>query len=81
MNRQRQDSKGLKRDKGIINPSAKRLYDLKDAACYLGRSVYSVRCLIWKGALPCVKEDGARKQYLDINDMDLFIEHNKLMQG
>lgn len=57
----------------------KRLYTLEEASEYLGRPVYSVRCLIWKGSLPVVKEDGSKKQYLDIHDMDQFIETNKVV--
>ena len=69
------DSKDFKKAQGIDNPLNKRLYDLKEAATYLGRPVFSVRGLIWKGALPYVKE--GRRQYLDIYDMDRYIERNK----
>jgi len=58
-----------------LTPLTKRLYDLKEAAHYLGRPVFSVRGLIWKGALPYVKE--GRRQYLDVYDMDRYIEQNK----
>ena len=67
--------KGFKKAQGIANPLNKRLYDLKEAAAYLGRPVFSVRTLIWKGALPCVKD--GRKLYLDVFDMDRYIEQNK----
>jgi len=69
------DSKDFKKAQGIDNPLNKRLYDLKEAAIYLGRPIFSVRGLIWKGALPYVKE--GRRQYLDIYDMDRYIERNK----
>ena len=55
----------------------KRLYTLKEAAVYLGRSVWSMRDLIWSGRLPVVKENGGRKIYLDILDLEDFIEKNK----
>ena len=32
----------------------KRLFNLSEAAAYLGRSTWSVRRLIWDGALPSV---------------------------
>lgn len=67
--------KRFKKAQGISNPLSKRLYDLKEAATYLDRPVYSIRCLLWKGALPYVKE--GRKLYLDIIDMDTYIERNK----
>ena len=69
------DSKDFKKAQGIDNPLTKRLYDLKEAATYLGRPVFSVRGLIWKGALPYVKE--GRRQYLDVYDMDKYIERSK----
>lgn len=69
------NSKGLKGAQGIGNPLNKRLYDLKEAAIYLGRPIFSIRTLIWKGALPYVKE--GRRQYLDVYDMDKYIERNK----
>jgi len=52
-----------------------RLYDLKEAAVYLGRSVKGVRELIWSGQLPVVCS--GKKQYIDVVDMDRFIEANK----
>ena len=69
------NSKELEKAQRIANPLTKRLFDLKEAAIYLGRPVFSVRGLIWKGALPYVKE--GRRQYLDIYDMDKYIERNK----
>ena len=53
----------------------KRLYNLKDAAVYLGRTVWGIRELIWSGRIPVI-QDG-RKQYLDIYDLDKYIESNK----
>jgi excisionase family DNA binding protein len=64
---------------GIINPSGykvePRLWDLNTAACYLGRSVYSLRTLLWNGELPCVKS--GKKQWIDRLDLDRWIERNK----
>ena len=69
------NSKGSKKAQGICNPLHKRLYDLKEAAHYLGRPVFSVRTLIWNGALPYIKD--GRKQYLDVYDMNDYIEKSK----
>ena len=73
--------KGSKKTRGITNPLRKRLYTLKEAGVYLGRSEYSVRTLIWNGALPVIKNPGndqqGKKQWVDILDLDLFIERNK----
>ena len=68
-------NKGSQRAQRIPNPPSKRLYDLKSAAEYLGRTVWGVRELVWKGALPVVKD--GRKQYIDFFDLNDFIERNK----
>ena len=61
----------------ICNPLGKRLFTLKEAAEYLGRSAWGMRELIWSQVIPVVKQGGCRKIYLDINDLDAFIEKNK----
>jgi excisionase family DNA binding protein len=53
----------------------KRLYSIKEAALYLGRSVWAVREMIWAGKLPYIKD--GRRILLDIYDMDEWIEKNK----
>ena len=71
-------NQGVKKAQGISNPVPKRLLTLKEAACYLGRSVWSVRELIWKGSIPYIQD--RRKQYLDIRDLEIFIEaHKKIL--
>jgi len=55
---------------------SKRLYTIKEAGIYLGRSVYSVRELIWDGKLPCVRV--GRRIQLDIRDLDEFIKKHKV---
>jgi len=57
------------------NRITKRLYTVEEAAMYLGRSVWSVRRLIWDGLLPEVRID--KRVQVDIRDLDAFIEHNK----
>ena len=64
---------------GMSNPRSplkKRLYSIPEAAEYLGRSIWSVRELIWGGKLPCVKV--GRRIHLDIIDLDQWIEKNKV---
>ncbi|HCX90552.1 MAG TPA: hypothetical protein DHT43_08600 [Deltaproteobacteria bacterium] len=53
----------------------KRLYSIKEASLYLGRSVWAVREMLWAGKIPYVKD--GRRILLDINDMDLWIERSK----
>ena len=53
-----------------------RLYDLKRAAQYLGRSVWGVRELIWAGEFRVIRD--GKKQYLDLFDMDQYIKRNRV---
>ncbi|HOE73140.1 MAG TPA: helix-turn-helix domain-containing protein [Deltaproteobacteria bacterium] len=59
----------------ISNPMRKRLFTIKEAAVYLGRPVWGVRTLIWNGRIPVI-QDG-RKYFIDINDLDDYIERQK----
>ncbi len=56
---------------------AQRLYCVKDAAVYLGRTEWGVRELIWSHELPVIKSGRGGKQYIDVFDMDAYIEKNK----
>ena len=67
--------KGSKKAQGITYPLTKRLYELKEASIYLGRPGFSVRGLIWKGALPIVKD--GRKLYVDLYDLNEYVERHK----
>lgn len=53
----------------------KRLFSIPEAAHYLGRSVDSLREIIWSGKMPIVRN--GRRIFLDIRDMDAWIEKNK----
>lgn len=60
----------------ITNPvGQKRLYSIKEASFYLGRSVWAVREMLWAGKMPYVKD--GRRILLDINDMESWIDKNK----
>ncbi len=59
-------------------PITKRLYTIQEAAKYLGRSIWSIRELIWSGKLPAVKV--GRRIHLDLYDLDDFIEQNKVRE-
>ena len=77
MDKETRIDKGLARAQGIRNPLCKRLYTLKEAAAYLGRSEWGMRDLIWKQEIPVVKNRGGRKIFLDVQDLEAFIENNK----
>ena len=61
----------------IANPMGPRLLPLKKAADYIGLTVWALRERIWAGDIPVVKFPGGRKQFIDIKDIDAFIERNK----
>jgi hypothetical protein len=67
----------IKKSKGFTNPLCKRLYTLKESAEYLGRSEWGMRELIWAGEIPVVKREGGRKIFLDIEDLNNFINRYK----
>jgi len=60
----------------IINPQSKRLYNIKEASIYLGRTVWAVREMLWAGKMPYVKD--GKRILLDIRDMDSWIEKSKI---
>jgi excisionase family DNA binding protein len=53
----------------------KRLYSIREASVYLGRSICAIREMIWAGKIPTVRFD--RRIYIDIIDLDKLIEKNK----
>jgi excisionase family DNA binding protein len=57
--------------------SVKRLYTLKEAARYLGRSDWGMRELMWAGKIPFVRTEGGKKFYFDVSDLDDYIKKNK----
>ena len=63
-----------KKAQGISNP---RLLPLKDAAAWLGLTVWAMRERIWAGQIPVVQFPGGRKQYIDTQDLEKFIQRNK----
>jgi excisionase family DNA binding protein len=70
------DNKNDKKEQKIPNLMKKRLYTLKEAAHYLGRPVFSLRTMLWSGKIPYIRD--GRKYYLDIKDMDAYIEQQKV---
>ena len=63
-----------KKAQGICNP---RLLPLKDAAAWLGLTIWAMRERIWAGQIPVVQFPGGRKQYIDVQDLENFIQKNK----
>jgi excisionase family DNA binding protein len=61
----------------IANPMCPRLLPLRKAAEYLGLTVWAMRERIWAGEIPVVRFPGGRKMFIDVKDIDAFIEKNK----
>jgi hypothetical protein len=62
---------------GTHSPTGKRLYTLKEAARYLGRSEWGMRHLIWSQLIPVVVNNGGKKIFIDVVDLDEYINKNK----
>ena len=64
----------------IQNPTGermqKRLYNIHEAAKYLGRSVWALREMYYHGKIACVRD--GRRMLFDIIDLDSWIEKNKI---
>jgi excisionase family DNA binding protein len=56
--------------------SAPRLLTVEQAATYMGRTKASVQHMVPDGALPWVRSD--RRVFLDRQDLDRWIEQNKI---
>jgi hypothetical protein len=50
---------------------------LKKAAEYLGLTVWGMRERIWAGDVPVIRFPGGRKMFVDIQDLETFIQQNK----
>ena len=68
---------GIIENKTAQGISSPRLLPLKDAAQWLGVTVWAMRERIWAGQIPVVQFPGGRKQYIDIQDLEAFIQNNK----
>jgi hypothetical protein len=54
----------------------RRLLTLKDASLYLGRSVGSIREMLYGRELPCIQK-GNGKVWIDLKDIDNWIDNQK----
>ena len=69
--------KGKKKQATLLrNKQGARLYTIQEAGHYLGRTDWGIRDLIHKGALPFIKE-GSKKWFVDVKDLDDFIDNRK----
>ncbi len=59
----------------MFNPLPKRLFTLSEAGIYMGRTVWSMRELVYAGKLLVVRD--GKRIFIDLLDMDVFISKNK----
>jgi predicted site-specific integrase-resolvase len=59
------------------SPLAPRLLSLKEAANWLGLSIWAMRERVWAGDIPVVRFKGGRKIYVDVQDAEKLIRDNK----
>ena len=69
------DSKAHRIQNPMGDRLEKRLHNVKEAAKYLGRSVWAIREMYYSGKIPCVRD--GRRMLFDIVDLDAWIEKNK----
>jgi hypothetical protein len=55
-----------------------RLLPLKKAAEVLGLTTWAMRSRIWSGDIPMVRFPGGGRRYIDIRNIEQFIERNKM---
>ena len=61
----------------VRTKSPVRLLTLRESARYLGRSEASMRVMIYKRILPVIKESERSKIWIDLKDLDAWIENKK----
>jgi hypothetical protein len=66
---------GVKKVQGITNPLPQRLFSLKEASTFLGRTLWSMRELIWAGKIPIVRD--GKRIFVDVVDLENYITKNK----
>jgi excisionase family DNA binding protein len=77
MSQKETKSRAFEYQKALHNHSGKRLYTLKEASEYLGRTVWAMRDLVYSGGVPHVRLPGERRYYFDVVDLDELIKRNK----
>ena len=61
----------------ISIPTGPRLLPLREAAKWLGLTTWAMRERIWAGDIRVVRFPGGRKQFIDVQDLESFVQRNK----
>ena len=70
------ENKSKTKAQRITNPQRPRLLSLKEAATFLGVGIWTMRDIVWSGAVPLVRF--RRRMYFDVRDLEQLIERNKV---
>jgi hypothetical protein len=62
---------------GKVMNYTKRLYNLKEAAHWLGRPVHGLRDMIYAGEIPYLQRCRGAKIYIDIEDLIHYVNREK----
>ena len=71
-------NKAIQKAQRTPNAPGPRLLSLKKAAEWLGLTVWAMRERIWSGQIPVVRFPGGRKMYIDTEDLEAFVDQNKM---
>jgi excisionase family DNA binding protein len=71
----KRENKAVTKTQRIHNP---RLLPLKEAAEYLGLTVWAMRERIWAGDIPVIRFPRGRKMFIDVQDLEDLIKNNKI---
>jgi hypothetical protein len=77
MKPKKQDRQESEMAQRIGNPMCPRLMSLKEASAYSGLKLWTLRERIWAGDLPFIQWPGGKKQFIDRNDLEMWISRNK----
>ena len=77
MQRQKRQNQAARVMQRACNPTVPRLLPLREAAAWLGLTVWGMRERVWAGDIPVVRFPGGRKIYLDTRDLEDLIQKNK----
>ncbi len=67
--------------KSTTDSAQSRLLTLKQAAQYLNCSQFSIRQLVWSGALSSVRFTRRGKLWIDRQDLEAYIENSKVINA
>jgi excisionase family DNA binding protein len=65
------------KESGQLERTSVRLLTVEQASQYLGRSVHSIREMVYRRTFPVVKAGKKSKMWLDVRDLDAWVSQEK----